>query len=84
MAIRMWIEQNPVSLVFQADGGEATKTELDVPAALSLGTQLVGAVEVQEAIRLPKFVKRLILEVLFRTWQRERLAQFKVEPKETA
>lgn len=70
--IGIGIQEEPLAFVFEKDDGTVVTGFLDVPAALCFALQFVECPSVYAEIRLPAFLKRLLVKVLRRSWQRSR------------
>lgn len=75
--ISITVQEEPLALIFERDDGKAATALIDAETALSLTIALLEKRVAMEAIRTPRIVKRLMIWILRRSWQKTRWERFK-------
>jgi hypothetical protein len=74
--VSIGVRSDPLALIFERDDGFVTTAPLKVEIALGLGMELIGAPEVLRVLKMPEFMKRLMIRIFIRSYQdarRERI-----------
>ncbi len=70
--VEITVQPDPLALLFELEDGRTATASLEVHAALAFVINFMSSPSVENAILLPRFVKRYILRALFRSWQQSR------------